>query len=214
MGLTCRRLRWDRVLGFSRMHLFSGMGVHYCEPDNITLLNSLSGKILLHVYANVSFMALTIGGQAAGQFLYLTTPSYTDNSSFAPDISKAKSSSINVNRLMERVPVIDSWSAKGKRIESLETGHLEFKDVHFRYPTRPHVPVLRGLNFEVKPGQYVALVGSSGCGKSTAVGLIERFYDPMVGEVLVDGMNVGGYNLSEYRKNISLVSQEPTYSSS
>ena len=75
---------------------------------------------------------------------------------------------------------------------------------------RPHVPVLRGLDIEVKPGQYVALVGSSGCGKSTAVGLIERFYDPLVGQVLVDGMSVAGYNLSEYRKNISLVSQEPT----
>jgi ABC-type multidrug transport system fused ATPase/permease subunit len=75
---------------------------------------------------------------------------------------------------------------------------------------RPHVAVLRGLDFEVKPGQYVALVGSSGCGKSTAVGLVERFYDPVVGQVLVDGMNVPGYNLSEYRKNISLVSQEPT----
>jgi ATP-binding cassette subfamily B (MDR/TAP) protein 1 len=76
---------------------------------------------------------------------------------------------------------------------------------------RPHVPVLRGLDIEVKPGQYVALVGSSGCGKSTAVGLIERFYDPIVGQVLVDGMDVAGYNLSDYRKNISLVSQEPTY---
>jgi ATP-binding cassette, subfamily B (MDR/TAP), member 1 len=71
------------------------------------------------------------------------------------------------------------------------------------------VPVLRGLNFEVKPGQYVALVGSSGCGKSTAVGLVERFYDPLAGQILVDGMDVAGYH---YRKNISLVSQEPTYS--
>jgi ATP-binding cassette, subfamily B (MDR/TAP), member 1 len=147
-----------------------------------------------------SFMALTVGAQAAGQFF-----------SFAPDISKAKSSSVNVNRLMERVPLIDSWSGKGKHIEGLEAGHLEFKDVHFRYPTRPHVPVLRGLNIEVKPGQYVALVGSSGCGKSTAVALIERFYDPLVGRVLVDGMEVSGYNLSDYRKSISLVSQEPTY---
>ena len=77
---------------------------------------------------------------------------------------------------------------------------------------RPHVPVLRGLNIEVKPGQYVALVGSSGCGKSTVVGLVERFYDPIVGSVLVDGMEVSAYNLSEYRKNIALVSQEPTYS--
>ena len=121
---------------------------------------------------------------------------------------------------MERIPLIDLWSAKGKRIETLEQGHLEFRDVHFRYPTRynprermlmrPHVPVLRGLDIEVKPGQYVALVGSSGCGKSTAVGLIERFYDPLVGQVLVDSMSVAGYNLSEYRKNISLVSQEPT----
>jgi len=113
---------------------------------------------------------------------------------------------------MERVPLIDSWSGKGKHVDTLESGHLEFKDVHFRYPSRAHVPVLRGLNFEIKPGQYVALVGSSGCGKSTAVGLVERFYDPLVGEVLVDGMNVGGYNLAEYRKSISLVSQEPTYS--
>jgi ATP-binding cassette, subfamily B (MDR/TAP), member 1 len=146
-------------------------------------------------------MALTIGSQAAGQFF-----------SFAPDISKAKSSSINVNRLMERIPLIDSWSGKGKHVEYLEPGHIQFRDVHFRYPTRPHVAVLRGLNFEVKPGQYVALVGASGCGKSTTVGLIERFYDPLVGDILVDGMSVAGYNLAEYRKNIALVSQEPTYS--
>jgi ATP-binding cassette subfamily B (MDR/TAP) protein 1 len=116
-----------------------------------------------------------------------------------------------VSRLVEHVPTIDSWSGRGKSIETLEHGHLEFKDVHFRYPTRAYVPVLRGLDFEVKPGQYVALVGSSGCGKSTAIGLIERFYDPLVGQVLVDGMAVSAYNLSEYRKNISLVSQEPTY---
>jgi ATP-binding cassette subfamily B (MDR/TAP) protein 1 len=138
---------------------------------------------------------------------------YAYNSSFAPDISKAKSSAINVSRLIDRQPTIDSWSQKGKSIERLEYGHLEFKDVHFRYPTRAHVPVLRGLDIEVKPGQYVALVGSSGCGKSTAVSLIERFYDPLVGQVLVDGMSVSAYNLAEYRKNISLVSQEPTFTS-
>jgi ATP-binding cassette, subfamily B (MDR/TAP), member 1 len=70
--------------------------------------------------------------------------------------------------------------------------------------------VLRGLNLDIKPGQYVALVGSSGCGKSTTVALIERFYDPIAGEVLVDGVPVSQYNLSDYRKNISIVSQEPT----
>ena len=71
--------------------------------------------------------------------------------------------------------------------------------------------VLKGLNLDIKPGQYVALVGTSGCGKSTTVGLIERFYDPIAGEVLIDGIPVSSYNLSKYRQNISIVSQEPTY---
>ena len=71
--------------------------------------------------------------------------------------------------------------------------------------------MLRGFNFEVHAGQYVALVGESGCGKSTTVGLIERFYDPIAGEVLVDGVSVSGYNLADYRKTVSIVSQEPTY---
>ena len=70
---------------------------------------------------------------------------------------------------------------------------------------------MRGLNFDVQPGQYVALVGASGCGKSTTVGLIERFYDPIAGKVLVDGIPVSEYNLADYRKSLSIVSQEPTF---
>jgi len=68
-----------------------------------------------------------------------------------------------------------------------------------------------GLNLEVQAGQFVALVGASGCGKSTTVGLVERFYDPIAGQVLVDGIPVSEYNLADYRKTISIVSQEPTY---
>jgi hypothetical protein len=88
-------------------------------------------------FAYLSFMALTVGSQSAGQFLYIVLCALVlSNSSFAPDISKARTSAIKVNRLMERVPQIDSWSAKGKRIDKLEQGHLIFKDVHFRYPSR------------------------------------------------------------------------------
>ncbi len=64
------------------------------------------------------------------------------------------------------------------------SGTVELKNIHFNYPTRPNVPVLRGLDVSVNVGQTVALVGSSGCGKSTTVQLIERFYDPFVGEVV------------------------------
>jgi ATP-binding cassette subfamily B (MDR/TAP) protein 1 len=87
---------------------------------------------------------------------------------------------------------------------------VEFRDVHFRYPTRPEQPVLRGLNLTVKPGQYVALVGASGCGKSTTIALLERFYDPLVGGVYVDGKEISSLNINEYRSHLALVSQEPT----
>ena len=63
-------------------------------------------------------------------------------------------------------------------------GQVEFHGVKFRYPTRPQVQILQGLDLSVKPGQCLALVGSSGCGKSTTVGLLERFYDPEDGIVV------------------------------
>ena len=74
---------------------------------------------------------------------------------------------------------------------------------------RPHEIILRGLSFVIQPGQFVALVGPSGCGKSTVAALIERFYDPAAGEVLIDDLPVSEYNLSDCRRNLGLVSQEP-----
>jgi ATP-binding cassette subfamily B (MDR/TAP) protein 1 len=81
----------------------------------------------------------------------------------------------------------------------------------FKLISRPDVAVLRGLNLEIKGGQYVALVGPSGCGKSTCISLIERFYDPSSGQIVVDDISVPEYHLADYRKSISLVSQEPTF---
>jgi len=82
--------------------------------------------------------------------------------------------------------------------------------VYKQSDVRMEVPILRGLNLEIKPGQYVALVGPSGCGKTTCVSLLERFYDPLIGRILVDDVPITDYNLSDYRKCIALVSQEPT----
>jgi ATP-binding cassette subfamily B (MDR/TAP) protein 1 len=67
-------------------------------------------------------------------------------------------------------------------------GRVTFRGVHFRYPNRPTVPVLRGLNLEVKPGQTIALVGASGCGKSTIVALLQSFYNPDSGQVVSTGV--------------------------
>ena len=88
-------------------------------------------------------------------------------------------------------------------------GRIQFKDVWFRYPTRKEDFVLRGLNITINPKEQVALVGESGCGKSTFVNLLMRFYDVDFGEILLDGVNIKDYNLHDLRKAISLVMQEP-----
>jgi len=88
-------------------------------------------------------------------------------------------------------------------------GDIEFKDVHFSYPSRPGVKILNGLSFNAKRGETIALVGSSGSGKSTCVQLIQRFYDADQGSVIIDGQLVTEYNLRWLREHIGVVSQEP-----
>jgi ATP-binding cassette subfamily B (MDR/TAP) protein 1 len=125
------------------------------------------------------------------------------------DMGKAQEATRHLQELFDRQPLIDSWSNDGANLETVE-GSIEFRDVHFRYPTRPEQPVLRGLNLTVKPGQYVALVGASGCGKSTTIALLERFYDPLVGGIYIDGKEISSLNIKQYRSYLALVSQEPT----
>lgn len=88
-------------------------------------------------------------------------------------------------------------------------GKIEFRNVWFRYPTRKQDFVLKGLQLTINPGEQVALVGESGCGKSTFINLLMRFYDVDFGEVLLDDVNIKEYNLHDLRKGISLVMQEP-----
>lgn len=124
-------------------------------------------------------------------------------------MGKAKEAAQELKILFDRKPTIDAWSEDGAPLKSVE-GTIEFRDVHFRYPTRPEQPVLRGLNLSVTPGQYIALVGASGCGKSTTIALLERFYDPLVGGIYIDGKEISSLNINDYRSHIALVSQEPT----
>ncbi|KAM6893167.1 bile salt export pump isoform 2-T3 [Lycodopsis pacificus] len=129
-------------------------------------------------------------------------------SSYTPDYAKAKISAARFFQLLDRVPQISVYSDKGDKWENFQ-GNIEFIDCKFTYPTRPDIQVLNGLDVSVKPGQTLAFVGSSGCGKSTSVQLLERFYDPDHGRVLIDGHVSTRVNVPFLRSKIGIVSQEP-----
>ncbi|KAJ2780131.1 hypothetical protein H4R18_003635 [Coemansia javaensis] len=130
----------------------------------------------------------------------------------APNVSAivtAQGSAGKVFSIIDRVSPIDPLDTEhGIKVERIR-GDISFRDIHFSYPSRPDVPILRGFNLEIRPGQKVALVGESGCGKSTTIGLIERFYDPAQGDVLIDGVNIKEYNIGSLRQRIGIVTQEP-----
>ena len=87
-------------------------------------------------------------------------------------------------------------------------GRFVFTDVHFAYPTEKQKKVLNGLSFTVEPGQKVALVGKAGCGKSTAITLVQRFYDCSAGLLTLDGFPIADYNLHHLRAQTGVVAQE------
>lgn len=114
----------------------------------------------------------------------------------------------NLFSIIDRESEIDPISEIGNKPDSI-TGRLRFEDIHFRYPSRPDVEILKGLTVDVEPGQTVAFVGASGCGKSTVIQLMQRFYDPEQGTVKLDGRDLRTLNVAWLRSQIGVVGQEP-----
>ncbi|CAL9082075.1 unnamed protein product [Musa acuminata var. zebrina] len=122
--------------------------------------------------------------------------------------SEASSAGERIMAVIRRVPTIDSGSTEGEVLERV-SGDVEFRRVEFAYPSRPDNFIFRDFNLKVPAGKTVALVGSSGSGKSTVVALLERFYDPLGGEILLDGVDIRKLQLKWLRSRMGLVSQEP-----
>uniref|UniRef100_A0A668AZY9 ATP-binding cassette, sub-family B (MDR/TAP), member 11a n=1 Tax=Myripristis murdjan TaxID=586833 RepID=A0A668AZY9_9TELE len=129
-------------------------------------------------------------------------------SSFTPDYVKAKIAAAQLFKLLDRTPKINHTDGE-KWVGALKLGEIQFLNCKFTYPTRPDIQVLNGLVVSVKPGQTLAFVGSSGCGKSTSIQLLERFYDPDEGKVLIDDHPSDTVNVPFLRAQIGIVSQEP-----
>ncbi|XP_042381563.1 ABC transporter B family member 1-like isoform X2 [Zingiber officinale] len=166
------------------------------------LLLWYGGFLVRHHHTNgglaISTMfAVMIGGIALGQ----SAPSVV---AFA----KARVAAAKIYQTIERRPSIDRKNDSGIELGAI-TGLVELKNVDFAYPSRSDVPVLRDFSLTVAAGKCIALVGSSGSGKSTVVSLIERFYDPTSGQILLDGQDIKSLKLKWLRQQIGLVSQEP-----
>jgi ATP-binding cassette subfamily B (MDR/TAP) protein 1 len=123
-------------------------------------------------------------------------------------LTKASTSADELFKTIDRKSEIDPLSEDGKT-PNVCRGVVEIKDVSFAYPARPDIIVLKSLTLLAPAGKTTALVGASGSGKSTIIGLIERWYDQTTGTIYLDGTDIRELNLTWLRTNIRLVQQEP-----
>ncbi|KAI1498378.1 P-loop containing nucleoside triphosphate hydrolase protein [Biscogniauxia marginata] len=146
----------------------------------------------------VCYLAVIQGAESAGQGF-----------SFGPNAAQASAAANRILSMRESRNR-DQGSEKTAQIPDTEGGiKIELEDVHFKYPTR-NVAIFRGLNITIEKGQFAALVGASGCGKTSIVSLLERFYDPQRGRILANGTDIATIDAHAYRRHLSLVAQEPT----
>ncbi|KAI0005258.1 ATP-binding cassette, subfamily B, member 1 [Xylariaceae sp. FL0662B] len=123
-------------------------------------------------------------------------------------ITNASAAAAELFAVMDKKSLADPLSPDGEQPDTCD-GNIEIRNLSFAYPSRPSAKVFDGLNLKIPAGKTTALVGASGCGKSTIIGLLERWHQPNSGEILLDGVNIAAYNLRWLRSKIRLVQQEP-----
>ncbi|CAF3779534.1 unnamed protein product [Rotaria sp. Silwood1] len=138
---------------------------------------------------------------------------YSDFAIFFQALSEARGAAVVVFQLIDEgneasFNETDIWKEDAESIYNIY-GDIELDNVNFTYPCRREVSVLHNLSLIARAGQTTALVGSSGCGKSTCISLLLRYYEPSLGQITIDGRSITDYNVKQLRKNIGVVSQEP-----
>uniref|UniRef100_A0A668AXW3 ATP-binding cassette, sub-family B (MDR/TAP), member 11a n=1 Tax=Myripristis murdjan TaxID=586833 RepID=A0A668AXW3_9TELE len=187
---TKRGVIYGICFGFARCVIFMAYAASFRYGGHLVSSENLHYVIVFRVIS-----AIVVSGTALGRA-----------SSFTPDYVKAKIAAAQLFKLLDRTPKINHTD--GEKWDDFR-GEIQFLNCKFTYPTRPDIQVLNGLVVSVKPGQTLAFVGSSGCGKSTSIQLLERFYDPDEGKVLIDDHPSDTVNVPFLRAQIGIVSQEP-----
>jgi len=131
--------------------------------------------------------------------------------SLTGDAARAKVACHDLFQYLDRKSLIDGLEPQSSNTDAQGVGHFEFKDVKFFYPFRPDVQVLKGVSFTIKAQQSVGVCGPSGGGKSTVLSMIQRFYDPQSGSVLIgeNSVPLSNLNIRWWRKQVGFVGQEP-----
>ncbi|XP_061632910.1 ATP-dependent translocase ABCB1-like isoform X2 [Phyllopteryx taeniolatus] len=191
MGIK-KAISSNTAMGFTFMMIFLSYALAFWYGSTLVRSKEYTTGTVLTV-----LFALIFGAIALGQ----TSPNIQS-------FSSALGAAHHVYRIIDTKPSIDSYSENGFKLDVI-TGNIEFKKIHFKYPSRPEVKVLNNMSLSIKSGQTIALVGSSGCGKSTTIQLLQRFYDPQEGSVSIDDHDIRSLNICHLRKMIGMVSQEP-----
>ncbi|XP_045901254.1 ATP-binding cassette, sub-family B (MDR/TAP), member 4 [Micropterus dolomieu] len=180
------------AMGITFMMIYLSYALAFWYGSTLVLSNEYTIGTVLTV-----FFVVLVGAFAVGQ----TSPNIQT-------FASAQGAAYKIYSIIDHKPKIDSYSDAGFKPDSIK-GDIEFKNIHFSYPSRPDISVLNNFSLRVKSGQTIALVGSSGCGKSTTIQLLQRFYDPLEGAVTIDDHDIRSLNIRYLREMIGVVSQEP-----
>ncbi len=187
--------------------------------DAIRARAVLTGVAIFLVFASVvailwtgaqSVMSGTMSSGQLSQFvLYavLAASGLGELSQVWGEVSSAAGAAERIGELLQTEPAVRA-PARPTQLPVRVSGAIRFEDVRFAYPTRPDVPALKGVSFSIRPGERVALVGPSGAGKSTVFQLLERFYDPQGGRILLDGIDIATCDPVAVRRQLAFVPQD------
>lgn len=181
------------MIGFMFMIINLNYGLAFWMGSRFLVKDEISLSAILTILLSVMIGAFSLGNVAPNAQAFTT----------------AISAAAKIFNTIDRVSPLDATSDDGIKLDIVE-GTIELRDIKHIYPSRPEVTVMDGVSLIVPAGKQTALVGASGSGKSTIIGLVERFYSPVGGQVLLDGHDISTLNLRWLRQQISLVSQEPT----
>ncbi|KAL7670928.1 hypothetical protein ACOME3_005843 [Neoechinorhynchus agilis] len=180
------------LFGLSMGVIFFAFAAGYYAAANFIRQGRMTTEDMMIVLGGMLFASMALG----------------QNQAMAPEHGKSQAAARKIHKILSQEPGMNSSSDEGIVPEEFY-GKYEFRDVSFKYPTRDTITVVRNVSMVIESGLDVAIVGPSGSGKSTMLQLLERYYDPLQGEILLDDVNLKDLNIQWYRRQLGFVGQEP-----